>query len=261
LVYPKFRGKYSEEALFSPADFRRYRKKFGALPDDAIPKNIVLCYSPRLFVGVKNAHKISEILDFLGNIGSLYSVNGTGNKVGLLAQFGVGAPMTVLHEEELAAWGTRRFVILGMAGGISPNLKIGDVVVCSKSIRDEGTSHHYLKHAKFAFPSKNLTARIYKEIRSEGGKPRLGPSWTIDAPYRETVRELIRYREEGVLTVEMEASALFAVGKVRGLETSAVFVISDILSEKAWKPAFRQDVVMANLLRAFKSIKNVLAKA
>ena len=36
---------------------------------------------------------------------------------------------------------------------------------------------------------------------------------TIDAPYRETVAEARRYRRQGVLTVEMEAAALFAVGR------------------------------------------------
>ena len=46
---------------------------------------------------------------------------------------------------------------------------------------------------------------------------RQGTSWTIDAPYRETVAEIRRYRQEGVATVDMEASALFAVAAYRGV--------------------------------------------
>ena len=33
----------------------------------------------------------------------------------------------------------------------------------------------------------------------------VGTSWTIDAPYRETVAEAKKYQKEGVTTVEMEA--------------------------------------------------------
>jgi len=40
----------------------------------------------------------------------------------------------------------------------------------------------------------------------------VGPGWTIDAPYRETAEEIVAYREEGNLTVDMEASAIFTVG-------------------------------------------------
>ena len=38
--------------------------------------------------------------------------------------------------------------------------------------------------------------------------PGILPTWTTDAPYRETVEEITRYRGEGILTVEMEAAAL-----------------------------------------------------
>lgn len=245
--------------LFSPADSRKYHRRAWARFDNKIPEAVILCYSPRLCDNIRSAHKVTEIGEVLGNIGTLYSIDGTVGNVGLLAEFGVGAPATVLHEEELGSRGTKRFVILGMAGGLSPDLKVGDIVVCSKSIRDEGTSHHYVRHSKYAFPSKNLTKLLYQRILSDWGKARLGPSWTIDAPYRETVKEVQQYRREGVLTVEMEASALFAVGQVRGIETAGVFIISDILGEKSWKPAFRRKLVMTNLLKAFRSIKEVVA--
>jgi uridine phosphorylase len=260
MVYPKFKGKHSIKSLFSVSDYQAYVKKIRAGPIEPVPESIVFCYSRRLSQSIESAHKISEIRGILGNIGSLYSIAGTKRKLGLLSRFGVGAPATVIHLEELSGWGARRFVILGMAGGISEDLASGDVVVCTKSIRDEGTSHHYLKHSKYAFATKMLTKRIYEQLSQDFRTGvYLGPSWTIDAPYRETIEELKRYRAEGVLTVEMEASALFAVGQLRGLETAAVFVVSDVLSEKKWKPAFHSKEVLNNLLRAFGSIKHVLA--
>lgn len=251
------KGKHSAKPVFTTKEYIEYRKKIGAVPK-ITPESVILCYSTRLSENVANVHKISEIKGMLGNIGKLYSIGSTNDKVGLLAEFGVGAPATVLHLEELHAWGAKRFVILGMAGAITDKLQIGDVVVCTKSVRDEGTSHHYIKHAKYAFSSKNLTGNIYHSLSAEFKRVFKGPSWTIDAPYRETVKELEHYRKEGVLTVEMEASALFAVGGVRGVETAAVFVVSDILSEERWKPQFRSEIVLNNLLKAFDCIKETL---
>lgn len=257
MVYPKMKGKHSAKAVFSTQEYIEYRKKIGAIPK-LTPESIILCYSKRLSENIGNVHKISEIRGVLGNIGKLYSIGSTNSKVGLLSEFGIGAPATVLHMEEMHAWGTKRFVILGMAGAITRELRIGDVVVCTKSVRDEGTSHHYAKHAKYSFSSKNLTDKIYRSLSPKFKRLFKGPSWTIDAPYRETVEELKQYRGEGVLTVEMEASALFAVGKIKNIETSAVFVVSDILSEEKWKPQFRSEIVLNNLLKAFVSIKETL---
>jgi len=60
--------------------------------------------------------------------------------------------------------------------------------------------------------------------------------------------------------VEMEASAVFSVGQVRNVETSAVFIISDLLSEKGWKPEFRSKIVLENLVEVFAPVKEVLAR-
>ena len=65
---------------------------------------------------------------------------------------------------------------------------------------------------------------------------RAGVSWTIDTPYRETVAEARRYQAEGVLCVEMEAAALFAVAKVRALQVASAFTISDSLADLVWNP-------------------------
>ena len=44
--------------------------------------------------------------------------------------------------------------------------------------------------------------------------------------------------KRGVATVEMEASALFAVAQYRGAEMGAMFTISDSLAELQWSPKF-----------------------
>ncbi len=152
---------------------------------------------------------------------------------------GPGSPCATIVVEELAAQGVRRFVMVGLAGALDPDLAPGSYVVCTRALRDEGTSLHYRPPGRFALPDARLTRDLRQLLERERVPYRAGPTWTTDAPYRETREELRRFRREGILTVEMEASAVFTVARCRGFAAAALFVVSDRLDEKGWEPWFR----------------------
>ncbi len=106
---------------------------------------------------------------------------------------GFGAPTAVMTLEELAAFGIKKFVNIGAAGGLQQNMNVGDIVVCDRAIRDEGTSHHYLPVEKYAFSCPELTERLCTVFERKGIQYSKGSSWTTDAPYRETIEELRHY--------------------------------------------------------------------
>jgi len=180
------------------------------------------------------------------------------NQIAVTTRFGIGSPMIASHMEELIAFGVKKFLIIGSAGSLQKNLKVGNIIVCDKAIRDEGTSHHYFKSGKYAYASKSLVKKAEEVLKKSKIKYTKGASWTIDAPYRETVAEVKKYQKEGVLTVEMEASAAFAVAKYRGVEAGAIFTVSDYLGELDWKPKFH--LTAKYLKKLFKVAKEVLAK-
>jgi purine-nucleoside phosphorylase len=43
----------------------------------------------------------------------------------------------------------------------------------------------------------------------------IGASWTTDAPFRETEEMITACRKKGILTVEMEAAALYALAEAK----------------------------------------------
>jgi nucleoside phosphorylase len=96
-----------------------------------------------------------------------------------------------------------------------------------------------------------MTALFGGAIGQTGAAFRTGTCWTIDAPYRETVAEVRHYRSDGVLCVEMEAAALFAVAEVRSLDLASGFVISDSLAELVWDPQFHGPEVQAGLVTLY----------
>jgi purine-nucleoside phosphorylase len=221
--------------MFTPKEFLNYQKKIGKYPKFKLPKGVIFCYSRRLLEHILKNHKTTKVEGFYGEF---YLLNETKNQIGVLAKFGIGAPVVVTLMEELIAFGVKKFISIGEAGTLQKTLKIRDIVVCNRAIRDEGTSHHYLKHSKYAYASKELTEKVEKVLQRIGQKFIIGASWTIDAPYRETVAEAKQYQKEGVATVEMEASALFAVAKYRNVDIAVIFSISDSLVELKWKPKF-----------------------
>jgi purine-nucleoside phosphorylase len=150
----------------------------------------------------------------------------------IVTRLPLGAPITAGRMEQLIARGTKQFLILGAAGAVGEGLGISDIVLCTRAIRDEGASHHYIKSAKYAMPDKKLTWRIGALMNESGMAFSRGTTWTIDTFYAETKEELAQYRKEGVLTVEMEAATLFAVAAKRKVSAAAVFAISDTLGER-----------------------------
>ncbi len=243
MPYPHFEGKHAHDALVEPADFVRYWVDSGVLPAEfAAPAGVVLLYQPRLFDHVLRSGGVTAFAPradrhtaFLG----LHTVDDTGGRVGVIGGFGIGAPAAAVILESLAAIGVTSFVGIGTAGSLVRGLGVGDVVVCNRAVRDEGVSHHYVPFGRWAEPAPGLTDRLHAALTGAGLDPTPGAAWTIDAPYRETVAEARHYADEGVSVVEMEAAALFSVGRVRGVEVASAFAVSDLLAEGEWVPHFR----------------------
>jgi uridine phosphorylase len=209
---------------------------------------VVLCYQRSLYDHVLRAEGTGP-----SRRGLPVALPSTGGRVGLLGQFGIGAPAATAALEELAALGTSAVVSVGTAGSLQRDLKPGDMVLCEAAIRDEGVSHHYLPPGRLAAAPARPTAALGTAMTRAGLEFRTGISWTIDTPYRETIEEVRHYQAEGVLCVEMEAAGLFAVAGVRGLRLASAFVISDSLAELVWSTSFHSPQVASGLVGLYQA--------
>jgi uridine phosphorylase len=230
--FPNYPGKFANAALFSPAEYLKYLAKQRPFDSNLVPECAIILFQPGLYKRIKQryaAHKIGNVLEV---------IQIDDKKLGLARVPGIGAPAAVVVLEELIGLGVRQFIAIGTAGGLQKNLKIGDFVVCETAIRDEGTSYHYLEPGKYASGSPALTQKLRDSLNQSGYKIFSGMSWSVDAPYRETTDEVRQYQSEGVLTVEMEAAALFSVAHYRNVALAATFVITDSLADLKWNPQF-----------------------
>jgi uridine phosphorylase len=254
--YPNMPAKHGAPALVEPRAYLDYLVSQGLAPGLPELHGAILCYEPELVRRLRQSHGVEQVRGALRHY--LHAIPGH-EEIVLGGGFGIGAPVAAAVMEELVALGCRRFVSIGTAGTLRPDLAVGELVVCDRSIRDEGTSYHYQPAAKFAYPAAGLTAGLRAALERRGRRPVVGASWTTDAVYRETVEEARAYQAEGVAVVEMEAASLFAVAAYRGVEAAAVFTVSDSLADLVWRPDFAHPEVWDALETMFAAALDVLA--
>lgn len=225
-LYPIFDFDPTPEAIIEP---RKVIK-----PID-IPEYCVLCFFQDVLNSVCRDGGRRVIAHLNSEIGSnpIYELELDGEKVAVVHP-GVGAPLAVGFTEELIALGCRKFVACGGAGVLNQELTVGHVVVPTSAIRDEGTSYHYLPPDQEALPSPKGLAAIEATLGKHHVPYVLGKTWTTDGLYRETRARMEKRKASGCLTVEMEASAFFAVAEFRGVDFAQILYGGDDLSGDQW---------------------------
>ena len=201
-------------------------------------ENAIMCFGESFFKRLRYAMHDKKPMKAPELSGSLKGFV-AGNVAVYLSH--IGAPASAMLYDIMIASGVKRLLMLGMAGAISADCRIGDIVVPQWGIREEGTSHHYLEPQERAKASPEMLARIRNHFLRLGIKE--GGVWTIDAPYRETPEKVKLYSARGALAVEMECTALMSVAQYRRNSFGAVLVITDEVRKDGWEAAFKGEKV------------------
>ena len=138
--------------------------------------------------------------------------------------------------DELIAVGCRKFVACGCCGALRTDTEVGDLVVVSSAVRDEGTSYHYLPPAREVKPFRRAIAALAATLKANGVPHAVGKTWTTDGVYRETPAKVRLRQSEGCLTVEMEAAAMLAVSRFRRVPLGILLCAADDVSGQEWNP-------------------------
>lgn len=173
----------------------------------------------------------------------------------------VGAPYAVMLLETLIARGARRIIFLGWCGAVSDRAKIGDIILPTSVVIDEGTSKHYgandSGHLTVSFP---LVSRISRTLKKNDIDFHPGAVWSTDAVFRETRQRVAAYQQSGILAVDMETSALCSAANFRGVDLGAILVVSDELSSLTWRPGFKHEKFRHGRKKACSVIKELIFK-
>ncbi len=151
---------------------------------------------------------------------------------------GIGSPSAAIAVEELARTGVETLLRVGSCGAIQPDVSVGDLVITTGAVRQEGTSEEYIREDYPAVAHEEVVTALVTAAERLGYEYHLGVTCSTDSFYagqsrpgldgfrasgaNERIEEL---REAGVLNFEMEASAILTLAGMYGLRAGAVCTV------------------------------------
>ena len=217
-------------AVLMPGDPRRAQRIAKTLMDDA-----------RLVTDVRG------MLGFTGTVdGRPLSVMGSG----------MGQPSFTIYATELfSQFGVERIIRVGTAGGISPKVKVGDVIVATGAHTDSSMNQLRIPGVNFSAVADFQLARAAHDASQAGragtgGTVHLGTVISRDHFYFTPKGQTEALATHGVLGVEMEAAALYGVAAAFGKQALAVLTISHhLLDHSGDMSAAERETRFADSLR------------
>jgi len=183
---------------------------------------------------------------------------------------GVGCAVTATIMERLAYCGVKYLIKMGSAGGLHPNMKVGDICIPTACVRGDGASREYIPECFPAVSNFDVYDALVSSARESGVEPYTGVHLCHDSLYAENRSEFETWRDAGVISVDMETSIIFVLASLRGIKAGAIFTISEnVLSktkeeDSAWvseeKAKLFTERISVEEEIAYNAAKKILAK-
>ena len=149
---------------------------------------------------------------------------------------GIGGASAAIAMEELVQCGADTFIRVGTCGGMERNVKGGDVVIATGSIRMEGTSREYAPIEFPAVANLDVTNALVNAAKKLGHTYHVGVVQSKDSFYGqhdpetkpvsyELMNKWQAWLRMGCKASEMESAALFIVANYLGVRCGADFLV------------------------------------
>ncbi len=151
---------------------------------------------------------------------------------------GIGSPAAAIAVEELLRVGAHTFIRVGTTGAIQPDIKVGDVIITTASVRMEGTSKQYVRVEYPAVASYEVVMALVEAAERLGVRYHVGITATTDSFYTGQARPgyggykqswmdtlIPDLRAARVLNFEMESAAILTLSNIYGARAGCVCAV------------------------------------
>ncbi|MBX0285504.1 nucleoside phosphorylase [Halomicroarcula sp. F28] len=151
---------------------------------------------------------------------------------------GIGSPSAAIAVEELARVGADTLLRVGSCGSIVPEAAVGDLVITTGAVRQEGTSKEYVREDYPASADHRVVSALVAAAEELGYDYHLGTTCSTDSFYagqsrpgfdgfeaRDSEANIDELREAGVVNFEMEAASILTLAGIYGLRAGAVCTV------------------------------------
>ncbi|WP_458187464.1 nucleoside phosphorylase [Haladaptatus sp. NG-WS-4] len=154
---------------------------------------------------------------------------------------GIGCPSATIAIEEMEAVGVETVIRVGTTGALQEDIEIGDMVVATGAAKDEGTTRRYEKDTYPAVPDYDVLSALVDSSEANDEDVHVGPIASDDAFYAETDEYVTDWEEANILSVEMEAAAVFSIARRKGMRSGAICTVDGNLVKGTQKGTDTED--------------------
>ena len=215
----------SSEAILEPHNLAKHI--------DGFPDTVIVTFS-RYMLNTILQHYTCITIDSMSDGRIVYETTYQ-NKAIAFFRTSIGAPPTVTLLEEAIVKGAKKILLFGSCGTLDKELTENSIVVPTHAYRDEGTSYHYMPADAGEFIEVATSGRMAEILKEMDVPVVLGKTWTTDAIFRETRRNMQLRKEAGCITVEMECAGVMAMAQFRGVEAYQYLYTADNLDAPEWE--------------------------
>ena len=174
--------------------------------------------------------RLDRIAAFLDNVQELAynreyrSLCGTYHGVKVLAiSTGIGGCSAGIAIEELAKIGVKAMIRIGSCGALQKGIALGDLVLVSGAVRDDGASKTYVDIAYPAVADTELLQYCIQSAREDGFAHHVGLAHSHESFYHDEADDIAAYwSNKGILGADMETAALFTIARLRGVKAASI---------------------------------------
>lgn len=206
---------YDQPSVFTPENLLREARRQKSISDGTVPRVCILDPDGDIVQNLVTTGRAHLNPYWACYHTQMYNFTHKGIEFGVVGN-AVGASFAVLVAEEMFASGCKLLLSMTSAGQIVSKGHPPYFVLIEKALRDEGTSYHYMPPTPFSTINPKVIDCLKDVFKDSQPPVFLGATWTTDAPFRETEAAILYSRSQGILGVEMEASALYAFAEAKG---------------------------------------------
>lgn len=186
---------------------------------------------PRIAQHLEGARVVAENREYRTMTGTLDGV-----PVSVMSS-GMGSPCVAIGLEEMRSAGVHTVIRVGTTGAVGPGPRLGDAIIAHGAVRTEGTSRAYIDLEYPAVADLDVVNALRQAARAAKHPHHVGIVESADAYYagawlgEQAEPRAERLRRAGLLAIEMEASALFVVGRLQGMRTGCILCLREEFTE------------------------------
>jgi len=165
------------------------------------------------------------------NVRGMLGYTGTykGKKVSVQGT-GMGMPSLAIYVNELIQLGAKNLIRVGTCGAYQKYLNIGDVIIAISASTDSNINNQAFPLANYApTASFSLLQKAYQSTVDKNLAVHVGPIFSSDIFYQDDADHYKKWAEYGILAVEMESAALYAIAAKHKCEALSILTVSDSL--------------------------------